>query len=203
MLVDQINPRTIILEEVPAYLKSEIGIALLMALKRMGYKVETKLMSGVDYGQVTTRKRAVIVATMNDFIKFPEPESNNKTMADILEPVGDEEYFNRDSKAWFFNRWDKADATGTNFKSQVITPESKTVQAITKRYFAIQAGNPVVKHPTKEGFYRLFTLNEVKKIMGLDKSYYLGESKTFAGEVMGQGVLVNMFKKVIEANSLV
>jgi len=43
------------------------------------------------------------------------------------------------------------------------------------------------------------TLNEVKKIMGLPDDFELGPSKTTAGEAMGQGVLVNTFKKIIQA----
>jgi len=37
-LVEQVNPRTIVLEEVTPYLKSGIGIATMSALRRMGDK---------------------------------------------------------------------------------------------------------------------------------------------------------------------
>ena len=38
----------------------------------------------------------------------------------------------------------------------------------------------------------------MKAIMGLRAGYELGPSKTTAGEVLGQGVLVNVFKRIIE-----
>ena len=40
IIIERINPRTIILEEVPQYAKSEIGMATIQAIKQMGYNVE-------------------------------------------------------------------------------------------------------------------------------------------------------------------
>lgn len=37
--------------------------------------------------------------------------------------------------------------------------------------------------------YRWLTLNEVKKLHGIPEDYYLGTSKTGAGEVIGQAVI--------------
>ena len=109
------------------------------------------------------------------------------------------EWWDRTTKAWVFEHWDKQTDKGNNFASQQITEESDSVQAITKRYFAQQGGNPVVKHPFKEGVFRWLTPIEVARIMGLPDNYNLGSAKTTAGEIMGQGVLVKVFKKVIEA----
>lgn len=202
MVVEHVNPEKIILEEVPAYLKSEIGIACIMALKRMGYKVEHKLMSGTEYGQLTTRKRAVIVASLTDDPQFPQETQSNRSMSEVLQDVNDSEceWFSRETKSWVFEHWEKQAAKGNNFQSQIVTKDSKSVQAITKRYFAQQAGNPVVGHPLSNELFRWLTITEVKRIMGLPDSYDLGDTKTFAGEVMGQGVLVDVFKQVILAN---
>ena len=44
------------------------------------------------------------------------------------------------------------------------------------------------------------TLAEVRRLHGVPESYYLGEeSKTRAGEVLGQGVIVSFFQKIIAA----
>src|SRR3990172_6863171 len=75
----------------------------------------------------------------------------------------------------------------------------KRLKAIKKRYFEQQGDNPVVKHPTLPDTYRWLTLSEVKIIMGLDESYDLGETKTVAGEALGQGALINVFKKIIDS----
>lgn len=200
MIVEAINPKTIILEEVPAYLKSGIGTATISALKRMGYYVESRLISGTEYGEFTVRKRAVIVASSTKDIQFPDQVESNRTMNDILLPYDhqDCEWFTEETKPWIFKHWREQKAKGNNFKSQFITQDTKQVQAITKRYFAGQGSNPVVQHPQKEDTFRWLTLNEVKKIMGLPDNFDLGTSKTTAGEAMGQGVLVNTFKKIIE-----
>jgi len=98
-----------------------------------------------------------------------------------------------------FEHWDNQKAKGNNFNSQIITEDSTQIQAIKKRYFAQQGDNPVVKHPSKPDTYRWLTLSEVKIIMGLDESYDLGETKTVAGEALGQGVLINVFKKIFDS----
>lgn len=44
------------------------------------------------------------------------------------------------------------------------------------------------------------TVAEVRRLHGVPDSYYLGEeSKTRAGEVLGQGVIVSFFQKIIAA----
>jgi hypothetical protein len=90
---------------------------------------------------------------------------------------------------------------GNGFASQQITPDTAAVQAISKRYFAGQGDAPVVKdvRPGREGWFRWLTLSEVKAIMGLPSAYELGGTKTLAGEVMGQAVLVDVFTKIIGA----
>lgn len=204
MIVEAVNPKTIILEEVAPYLNSEIGQATIQALKRMGYNVETKIISGLDHGEFTVRKRAVIIAS-TEKINFPEDSTQKRTMSEILLSHDDPscEWWDRSTKAWVFDHWDKQTAKGNNFASQQITADSDNVQAITKRYFAQQGGNPVVKHPFKEGTFRWLTPKEVSRIMGLPDDYYLGSTKTNAGEILGQGVLVKVFKKVIQSMGVI
>ena len=201
-LVEQKNPRTIVMEEVPQYLKSGIGIATLSALRRMGYYVTSKVVTGTEYGQVTQRKRAVILAT-TDEIDFPEPlDSKPRKLYELLLPIDhpDCKWFNKETKSWIFDHWEKQTAKGNNFASQQLEyGKSETVQAITRRYFAQQGGNPVVKHPTLPDTFRWLTLSEVKAIMGFDESYDLGTGTTVAGEGLGQSVLIDVFRQIISA----
>jgi len=199
MIVEAVNPKTIILEEVAPYLNSEIGQATIQALKRMGYNVETKIISGLDHGEFTVRKRAVIIASTQK-ITFPEESPHKRSMSEILLSHDDPkcEWWDKTTKSWVFDHWNNQTAKGNNFASQQITADSENVQAITKRYFAQQGGNPVVKHPFKEGTFRWLTPIEVSRIMGLPDDYDLGTTKTNAGEILGQGVLVKVFKKIIE-----
>jgi DNA (cytosine-5)-methyltransferase 1 len=198
MLVEKLNPRTIILEEVPLYIKSEIGVATFNALKRLGYNVESKVFSGNDYGEIQNRQRVIIIASY-DKITFPEEFPFTGTAKDILlDPDNPEcKWFTPEEKSWIFEHWENQAKKGNGFKAQIITEETTSIQAITKRYQAIQQQNPLVKHPT-ENKYRLFTIAETKKLMGLPQNYDLGEFPTYAGEVLGQGVLVKVFKLFAE-----
>jgi DNA (cytosine-5)-methyltransferase 1 len=202
MVVDATNPCTAIIENVPAYVESEIGQITMTALRRMGYNVEHRIIAGTEYGALTTRRRAVIVAA-TDAIEWPELSVNTRTLGEVLLPAEHPEcawfHTSDPSKNWLFSHWATQTAKGNGFASQQLTAETPAVQAISKRYFAGQGDAPVVRDVRREGWFRWLTLGEVKAIMGLSLTYDLGETKTFAGEVMGQGVLVDVFAKIIRA----
>jgi DNA (cytosine-5)-methyltransferase 1 len=204
LLVDQCNPSTVILENVPAYVESEIGLLCMSVLRRMGYNVEHRIISGLEYGALTTRKRAVIVAKDGP-IHWPNLNPARHTLRDVLLPPNhpDCEWFHQSDpdKKWLFEHWARQSLKGNGFASQQLTPETVSVQTISKRYFAGQGDAPIVRdtRPGREGWFRWLTLGEVKAIMGLPADYDLGQAKTLAGEVLGQGVLVNVFWQIIEA----
>ncbi|MGH9907808.1 MAG: hypothetical protein ACRD8U_19745 [Pyrinomonadaceae bacterium] len=65
-------------------------------------------------------------------------------------------------------------------------------------HFSQQGTGVVVKHLQRSQCWRWLTLAEVRRLHGVPESYYLGEeSKTRAGEVLGQGVIVSFFQKII------
>jgi site-specific DNA-cytosine methylase len=202
MLADAVNPTTVVVEQVPRYLSSGIGTVTVSALKRMGYTVDSRVIRGTDYGACTSRRRSVLVANDGGF-RWPRRTRKCPRLGDLLLPPDEPacEWFNRELKPWLFDHWDRQRARGNSFASQQITPETQSVQAITKRYFAGQGDNPVVKdvRPGREGWFRWLTVPEVKRIMGLRDDYDLGPTKTTAGEVLGQGVLVDVFKKIIRS----
>lgn len=203
LVIEKINPRTIILEEVPQYSKSEIGMATIETIKQMGYNVECKVLKGTDFGELMVRKRVAIVCTTPpDTPKFPEENPISRTMDEVLLATEDSRcnWFAIEDKQWLKNHWEQQKAKGNNFHSQIITRDSTYVSAITRRYFAQQGSNPIVAHPTKPNVYRWLEPIEVKRLMGLSDEYDLGETKTLAGEVLGQGVLVEVFRKVIQEN---
>lgn len=188
MIVERMNPRTIILEEVPMYLKSEIGIATMRALERLGYKVESKIVSGNNYGELQNRKRAIVIATY-DKITLPNETKFVGSAKDILLDEADPEcnWFTKLEKPHMFSQKDG------KFQPQIITRDTESIQGITRRYQAFQKQNPLVKHSTEEKF-RLLTISETRKLMGVPVDYKLPEGKILSGEILGQGVLVNVFK---------
>ena len=202
MVAKQANPRNIVLEEAPAYLTDPIGIVTQAALRRMGYHVDSRIIEGTEYGSLCVRKRAVIVArTEGGPIPWPCQTTTTRTLGEILLPTDHPacEWFTRETKEWLFDHWEKQRSKGNGFASQILTANTARVPAITKRYFSQQGDGAVIAHPTEPNTYRWLTLVEVKRLMGLPDQYYLGSAKTTAGEIMGQGVLVDVFAKIIRA----
>jgi DNA (cytosine-5)-methyltransferase 1 len=199
--VDVFNPHTVVIEEVPAWLDSGAGWIARHALRRMGYVVDWKVINATDYGAITQRKRAVMVATSFDSVRWPEPQTSAACLSDYLLKPDDPacEWFDRKTptKRWLFDHWQKQTTKGNGFASQLIHYTDRTIGTIKKRYFAGQGDNPVVVHPNDSDRYRWLTITEVKLIMALPDGYDLGESKTTAGEAMGQGVEVSSFSQII------
>jgi hypothetical protein len=108
-------------------------------------------------------------------------------MSGILDPTEAGEWFNEETKPWLFYHWRDQQAKGNGFVSQQITPDSPSIGTIAKRYFAGQGQHPVVKHPTQLDTFRWLSLPEVKRLHGIRDGYFVGSSKTLAGELIGQG----------------
>ena len=189
-----------VVEQVPEFLDSGAGWILRHALTRMGYTVEARVLDPSDYGEIAGRRRAVVVATNDAEVRWPDPVSHERRLGEVMQD-GDHEWFDADSKAWLFNHWEKQAAKGNRFFEgrQVLGPDTGRVPCISKRYFSQQGDGVVVAHPTRRGVFRWLTLTEVKRLMGLPDSYDLGTAKTTAGEIMGQGVQVGLFRRVIQS----
>jgi DNA (cytosine-5)-methyltransferase 1 len=194
-IIDAANPHSVLCEEVPGFLESGAGHIFVNALRRMGYTVSTQVIDPTDHGSLTGRKRAVIVATTGDAFEWPAPIPNDQTLGDVLDPDAGG-WFDRESKGWLFAHWDKQTEKGNGFAPTPLTPDARKIGTISKRYFAIQGDGQVIAHPTKPGTVRQFTLSEVKRIHGVRADYYLGDSKTTAGEILGQGVEVRTFARL-------
>lgn len=202
MVARSANPRNIVLEEAPAYAESPIGIVTMSALRRMGYTVESRLVDGTDYGSLSVRRRTVIVArTESGPIPWPQKVPQTRKLGELLLPPDDPrcEWWDRTTKPWFWEHREKHDERGNNFAAPILTPETIEVPAITKRYFNGQGGLSVVAHPNIPETFRWLTVHEVKSLMGLPSTYLLPDAKTVAGNIMGQGVLVDVFTRIILA----
>ena len=201
--IEATNAHTVVIEESPNYLKSGAGFILQNALRRMGYNVDARIISPVDHGELQVRKRAIIVARTGAPVQWPAPVPQTRTIAEILDPpeAVESEWFDRNSKPWIFQHWDNQTERGNGFASQIVTAESTSVGTVKKRYLAGLGDNPCLQHPTREGVYRFFTLNELKRLMGVPDSYELGDAKTIAGEALCQGAVVSTIREVIALNT--
>ena len=198
---DLLNPHTIVVEEVPAFHKSGAGYILCHALARMGYTVDARIINPIEYGALTARTRAVVVATTFDHVAWPEPTPLTRCMGDVLESISDDSplWFDRRSKPWLYNHWQRQTAKGNGFKPPQLKPEDAYCPTIKKRYFAGQGDNVVVRHPRRSECHRWLTLGEVRRLMGLSDDYKLGDAVTTAGEILGQGVQVDVFAEIIRS----
>ena len=196
---DVVNPHTVIVEQVPRFLESGAGFILQLALQRMGYTVDARIINPLEFGALTGRKRAVIVATTFDEVRWPEPVETQHRLAEVLDDVPDDDelWFNRETKPWLYEHWERQTTRGNGFEPPKLTAADTSCPTIKKRYFAGQGDNPVVQHPRKIDHHRWLTLDEVRRLMGLPDGYDLGEAKTIAGEVLGQGVQVDTFTQII------
>lgn len=199
--IDILNPHTCVLECVPQFLDTGAGWITRHALARMGYTVDARVFNAADFGAITRRKRAVLVATSFDSVSWPEPFTTSRTLADILLPADDARcgWFTRatESKQWLFRHWEAQTAKGNGLVSAFIRYTDRSLGVIKKRYLNGQGDNPVVIHPTDETRFRWLTVEEIAAVMGLPAGYELGAAKTLAGHVLGQGVEVGAFAHLI------
>ena len=201
-IIRTLNPATVVIEQAPGYLTSGAGYMMQHFLKRVGYSVEARVLDPRDYGELTARRRSVIVAHSGSHFRWPQPSSSQATFADIRddESTLQDQYFTAETKPWLVNHWKAQVAKGNGFTSAQLSDNSTSVPCITKRYMAGQGTGAVVKNRNRENRWRWLTLNEIRKLHRIPESYQLSDtSKTVSGEAIGQGVIVSLFQRIIEA----
>src|SRR5215216_3529245 len=201
-IIRKLNPATVVIEQAPGYLTSGAGYMIQHFLKRAGYTVEARVLDPRDYGELTGRRRTVIVAHSGSHFQWPQPSRPTKTFADIRDDESklQDQYFTPETKPWLINHWNTQIAKGNGFASAQISDDSTSIPCISKRYMAGQGTGAVVKNRTTENCWRWLTLDEIRNLHRIPDSYRLSNtSKTLSGEIIGQGVIVSLFKRIIEA----
>jgi site-specific DNA-cytosine methylase len=202
LLIRQVNPASVVIEEAPDYLNSSAGYMLRLFLERAGYFVHGAVLDPTLYGEITARKRTVIVATSEPGFQWPAMTPCTKTFADYADSpeIAESQYFTPAEKPWLFKHWETQTKKGNGFAPPQLTAHSSRVPVLRRRYFAQQGDGVVVKHPIREA-YRWLSLAEARRIHGIPDTYFLDEeqSLTRAGEAIGQGVIVSFFQKILSA----
>lgn len=70
-VVETINPKVFVLENVPPLLKSDQGKSIIQRARELGYTVEGRILNSADYEAPQTRKRAIIIASRIGPISYP------------------------------------------------------------------------------------------------------------------------------------
>jgi DNA (cytosine-5)-methyltransferase 1 len=202
LLIAHVNPATVVIEEAPDYLNSSADYMLRLFLERAGYFVHGAVLDPILYGEITGRKRTVIVATSEPGFQWPATNRCTKTFADFADSpeIAESQYFTPEQKPWLFKHWKTQTEKGNGFAPPQLTNQSIRVPVIKSRYLTGQGDGVVVKHPTREA-YRWLSLAEIRRIHAVPNSYLLDEeqSVTRAGAIIGQGVIISFFQKIISA----
>lgn len=203
VLIRALNPATIVIEEASSYLTSAAGYMMCQFLEHAGYTVEAAVLDPRNYGELSGRRRTVIVAHTSENFAWPEQSPCTQTLKDILDRPQEVEhlYFTAEDKPWLVNHWTTQTEKGNGFAAPQLTEDSTSVPTLTKRYQAIRGDAPVLAHRERPGAWRLFTISETMRLHGLDPATYELDknSKTISGEILGQGVIVSFFEKIINA----
>jgi site-specific DNA-cytosine methylase len=172
-------------------------------LEHAGYTVEAAVLDPRNYGELSGRRRTVIVAHTSENFTWPEESPCTKTIKAILDQPEEVEhlYFTAADKPWLVNHWNTQTEKGNGFAAPQLTEDGTSVPTLTKRYQAIRGDAPVLAHRERPATWRLFTISETMRLHGLDpENYELDKnSKTISGEILGQGVIVSFFEKIISA----
>lgn len=93
-LAKKVNPKAIIIENVPGFLRLYNGKApkeIVRLCKELGYTCNFELLFAPDYGVPQIRKRVFFVALRNEFgeFKFPEPTHSSEQYVTTSDAIGD------------------------------------------------------------------------------------------------------------------
>jgi site-specific DNA-cytosine methylase len=178
-IVKKVNPKAILVEEVVEFLDSTPFAILSYALKKLDYKISTQIVTG----SFTNRKRVAIVAIADDEpvdlsnIKYQTPrtiESHLKT------PIDEREFEHIDNRP----RESGARRKGLGIRSHL--PSELKINTLTCHF--TRHTHISLAHPTKPDYFSDFSLDEFKSLHGLPETFTLGEVKTTARAIIGQGV---------------
>lgn len=97
-----------------------------------------------------------------------------------------------------YERWLPAEWGRGKFTPQFIDESTTRIRGLVKRYAAPDPSGPWVRHPRRPDTFRLLTVEEIKRLHGVPADYQLtGHYPTDVG-LLGQGVVVDVFRSVIE-----
>lgn len=204
MVVYHCNPATVVVEEAREWSESASGHMMKFFLERLGYTVESRVIDATEYGELMPRRRTVMIASSDGEVRWPVKFQTARTLADILDPdelVADR-WFTPETKAWLFRHYENQRRKGNGFEAVRVTAESTRVKSITKKYISGSGDGTLVQHPEDPERVRWFTVAEIRRLFGVPPTFDTSNAApTVVGQALGQGVIVTLFQRIIEAAS--
>ena len=192
------RPLAVVVENVPSYLTSEAGINLIRVLRQWGYSVTSQVIDPLQYGEITSRKRCVIVATQRGAFQIAAPSSLNQfRLSDFLDPedpIQDKLDAERDAHSvnYLAERSRLMAEKGNGWRHQVFHRNHLgKVPTITRGYFKRQPQSWMIHTPFGP---RMLRKHEIARIHGHSFPEDISASLTI--EMSGQGVMSRVFNTI-------
>lgn len=199
-VIEHLNPRVVLIEQGPKWANSASGWMMRYFLERLGYFVDCRIIDARVYGYLQSRVRSVMLANSDEKPRWPKKRECALRVADILDPdeVVEGDWFDKQTKAWLYAHWSRHVERGNGFKPTPISADDRSTPTLTKRYLAQQGDSPVLAHSEKPGVLRFFDLAEIRRLFTVPTNFLLG-SKTVSSEGVCQGVIVDLFRRIVNA----
>jgi len=177
MAIKQMNPKTVVVEEVVGYSKEDASYMLRTILKQMGYKLSETISESTH----TSRKRWILVANMNETISLDNLiKDDGKVLMDFIDLKKKQTEWKSPQGHVRVNAMLKKESIGLRAYDLM----NKKLGTMPKNWTGHTI--PVLKHPTRE-MYADLSVEDVKNIHGLS-GMELSGVKTTDREILGQGV---------------
>ena len=194
-----LKPKVLFLENVKR-LKTHDGgntfKTICSSLKKIGYKVYSKVLKAYDYGVPQNRERVFIVA-FSEPLQFKWPKSApipELKVGDILEAKPDSR-FTISEAMWrgHIRRRSEHKLKGNGFGFSLFNPASKYVNTISARYWK-DGSEVLIEQPGNNP--RILTPRECARLQGFPDSFVLDSSRRYAYQQFGNSVAVPVVRSV-------
>lgn len=171
-IINRANPALVVLENSDNMLNSDTLMLMDSVMKATGYYRTNTVLNGHDHGDFERRKRLCVVWVSNglkglDITAIEPTLGNQRTVADILEPIAD------DDKAWkdLSHVAKKTLEKGHSHKMCLSGNDDTTMPVIPATYAKIKADTPMIGHPTNDGLHRILTTSEHANVRRIDGQF--------------------------------
>ncbi|MGR5347377.1 DNA cytosine methyltransferase [Vibrio mediterranei] len=195
-IIRTVNPAFVLLEQVGGFANSATMYITRFVLERLGYKIESRELSGNAFGALENRKRFTFVALSRglagiDLTSIEPVRSKEENFASVKEDVPD------DSDEWikadYLARKEESDReSGKGFRKMLVSDDDESLPLAKKGYAKIRSCEPYVPHPdkTKADHLRRYTRNEHCSVKTIPRDIISDKvSMTIFHEIAGQSVI--------------
>ena len=214
------KPKVCVIENVPSIKSSDVFQHSLERLRRWGYKVNFSIMKSSHFGVPQKRRRLIVIGIRPDICKhiglkdeeeildlYPSPSVYEPTLKDGLDGVEIDEFERKQlllsqiqSSSYELVKvlpkdpptsmvMSKIDPNWTSDFNLVRSSWNEPVNTITQ--MGAQLGRGTIVHPSED---RSFTINELKRLMGLPDDFILTGTFNQKAERCGRMVTPPIYK---------